>query len=127
MGIQKANKRLRANGLTPEGWSFLLKILHAAGYQPFSDEGEFVVRRTLKEHFFLALNPLVSPAKLAATSKDDARQRTLIKLAARLQRLRPGHPQQTASEETLKALVQLQGLKDPKFLDRPEVHELLKG
>lgn len=119
-------KPRRSNGLTQEGWSFLLQLLEEAGYRPFDDNGQFVARQILREHFFYVLEPNARPIENLERVAREQREDMYTKLGVRLNRIRPGHPQETVTEETLRALAALPGLSDPNFLIRPDIHELVK-
>lgn len=112
--------------LTPAGWKFLISLLSLAGYNPVDEQGKFVVRESLQEDFFLALEPEAQPIASLKIADRERREQHYVKIRARLQRLRPGHPEETVTEATLKALSQLRGVRDPALLDRGDAYQLLR-
>lgn len=127
----------KMQGLTPEGWRFLVDLLEAAGYQPRNANGRFVARKLLREHFYEAYYPEREKEK----KNKDKKQKTnkeqvlhekdylvgqLVKVGARLQRLKPGPHGSTVTEQTLRALADLKAFKDPNLFEHPAAALLLK-
>jgi hypothetical protein len=112
--------------LTPDGWQFLIKLLHKVGYVAWGRDG-LVVSRKLCEDLHAALNPTAPRLEQIkdSTSKEN-RQAAYRSLTERFKRLEPGHRQETAGEDTLLALSKLAGFSDPQLFDMPDIGPLLR-
>jgi|ERR1039458_4207060 hypothetical protein len=112
----KPSKKQR---LTESGWNFLVELLEIAGYGARRPDGNLIVRSRLKEHFFEALERDAPKTKDIEVEVLSRREDSYVNLAARIHRLRPGHPQEAVSDSTLRVLASLDGLNDPALFEMP--------
>src|ERR1019366_1017720 len=99
---QRGGRRLRAvRRLTVNGWIFLVELLEVAGYGAKGPEGDLIVSKRLKDDLFESVKQRERRSKVNREYTMEEEKKVHVNLAARLQRLRPGHPQESVGIATL--------------------------